>query len=183
MQRKYRFWVPALAFLAFLSVLAPQQALAAASVTDPCPPDTDKTFAHNLAAIEQDQSQTAAKVAAQYPLPPVVNACVQNIMTISSQLPGLADPLSVLKAVETSIVNSVVNQACSQVLGSITSVQDSITNITKICLPIPTFGVDLNLPKFSASACTGGTQLSTLTPFSSANTSASWSVNKFLHRP
>jgi len=119
----------------------------------------DATYFANKAANLQKHQQTIQTLHTLYPIANALTACVQNIMNIMQKMPNFANPSGIATAIITQLIVSVVNSTCSQIMGTITSIQTSLTNMTKICIPLPHFN-GLDLPTFNAPSCSGGLVIS-----------------------
>ena len=174
MQAKRRFWIVTLALLSLLAFFAPQQAWAAPDPSNiptggdaPLQADADceavrgsandpnAAYFTNKAAHLQRQQASIQALHTLYPVANALSTCVQNIMSIMQKTPMLASPTGIAGAIVSALIVGIVNQVCSQVMGTITSVQPSLTNLVKICIPLPKFN-GLDLPKWNQPACSGG---------------------------
>ncbi len=166
MRKKSGLWVVLLACLCFLAVMSPHQAHADASTIDCSAGNAiDAAVAHNRTAFQQELVNLANNINNMFPIAPALDACVNNAIKLITSLPGIGNPFgTVIAAALTQVINTLINSVCSQVMGEITSIQNAVVNLTKICLPLPDFG-SLRLPKFNVPGCSGGLALSPLGSF------------------
>ena len=169
MRAKSESWVLALALLSFLAVFMPHQARADVTpITTMCNDGSrDANTANNRSAHSQAIFVLGHNINTMFPLIPAYNQCIQNLENILVKLPNLADPWNIAQAVIAPIVQGLIGNICSQIMSTITSAQNAITQLTKICLPMPKFDIKLDLPTFKAQACSGGIVISPITGFTS----------------
>ncbi len=175
MQKRSRFWLLALAFLSLLVIFAPQHAYA--DDADPCPPGNiiDKGYALDNNKVQQEEQIAIYNFNDSFPLAKAANECVEKLMSLFSTLPTLADPLNLFNVAIMAFLNSILNQLCSAAMGVITSAQQALVNLTKICLPLPSFGA-ITVPHFSAASCSGAITITPLS-FSSPSTLSEWEAS------
>ena len=200
MPSKRGFWVVLLTLLALFAVAIPSHSFAqsmASYVPPPPPPngtsvvsggtvpdacaDGSDWQASANAAAQGSAGRLAAAQAAGALFPPInINTqCLQNLMKMFSALPS-ADPAGLLGAVLKLVmtqVQALLNQVCSQVMGDINALKNAVMQMAKICIPMPSFGLNLGLG-ISANSCTGGTAFSLLAPSSAAT--SKYNANAFL---
>lgn len=136
----------------------------------------NQAFAQNSAAHQQDLLKAAMNASSQFPIVPAVNSCFQSITNMMKMLPIIADP-SAASGILSTIINNLVSMQCSQIMGTISSVSGGLSNMAKVCVPMPNFGfsgsgsgLNLNLP----STCNGTTVLSTTSASLSGSSSTSF---------
>ena len=182
MQKRSQFWLLALAFLSLLVIFAPQHAYA--DDADPCPKGNPIDTG---AAVDNNKFQQEREIAiynfnvTTFPLAKAANECVENLMKAFSLMPKLVDPLNLFNMIVDGFLMAILNQVCSGLMGMITSAQQSLVNLTKICLPLPSFG-PIIFPHFNAPACSGAITITPLS-FSSPSTLSEWeaSYTNFRH--
>ena len=203
MRQKCGFLVGTLALLSFFVFLTPLQARAdtlptnfaatspgvvpgAQPINTPnCPGAAnggnglDNLARSNLTAFTQALFAAAHNVNTMFPVAPAMNQCLTTLMNAFSALPGLADPLGVAGAAVAGLLTGIVGQICSQIMGEVTSVQNSLLNMTKICLPMPSFG-GIDLPQWNQQGCSGGLQLNFLTGFAAPSSNAIYNYSQYL---
>lgn len=103
----------------------------------------NQAFAQNSASHQQDLLQSAMNASSQFPIVPAANACLNSITGMMKLLPAIADPASFAMGAVQMIINTLMTQVCSKVMQNISSVKDGLTNMTKICVPMPNFNLDL----------------------------------------
>jgi len=89
---------------------------------------------------------------------------------------GINPIIGALIAIATNIIMGILNSVCSAVLSTVNTLEQSISALTRICIPIPAFGLNLNFG-IKVPTCTGGTGFSligfnnpnALHPFSNQN--------------
>lgn len=175
MQKICGFLAVVLTLLA-LSILCPHNAYAAytavdAGITedemsmltwdcDKKDPVTQKTFnetvANNRAKAQQDKLKEALNVSFAYPITSAANACVDRLMQALMMLPRLSDPLGIAVSMVMGAVTNLITQQCSQILGFVSSVQNTISQYTHICLPMPSFDPYKIAPISGRSDCDDG---------------------------
>ena len=133
----------------------------------------DNAARTNLTAVTEALFTAAHNIGTAFPIIPAGNACMQNLLAAMSGLPGLADPLGVVTTAIGGLLTGILGQVCSQVMGEITSIQNSLLNLTKVCLPMPKFG-GIDLPKWNQQSCSGGLQLNFLTAFGAPSVPAAY---------
>lgn len=203
MREKCGFLVGALALLSFLVIMMPSQAYAITEQTNigvaspgvvpgvqpintpNCPGAAnggnglDNAARTNLTAYTEMLFAAAHNVNTMFPIAPAMNQCLTNLMNVFSALPGLADPLGLVGAAIASLLTGIVGQICSQVMGVVTAAQNSLLNITKICLPMPRFG-GIDLPQWNQPGCTGDLQLNFLSGFAAPASTAIYNYSQYL---
>ncbi|MGB9153054.1 MAG: hypothetical protein WCD70_08205, partial [Alphaproteobacteria bacterium] len=138
------------------------------------------TQANTNSDAEAQQLFTAAtNVGSAFPIAPAMNQCLTNLMNIFSELPTLADPLGLVGGAVTGLITGLIGQVCSAVIATITSAQNALLNLTKICLPLPTFG-GIDLPQLTEPTCAGGLQLNFLSGFASPSATAAYNYSQYL---
>jgi hypothetical protein len=125
----------------------------------------DQAVQYNRSAFDQELLVHAHTISTMYPISSAMSACVQKLTTLISSLPSLQNPLNTGNTMNTAIMNGIIGSTCDAALDSITSIQNSALNLSKICLPTPQFNISLDLPSFNVSSCSGGYQYSALTGF------------------
>ncbi len=190
MQKKPGFLVIALLLLAAVS--APQKSWAsniptgadAPVATNDCPSGnaTDEAYFTNKSADMQRTAQNMFNINTLYPIATSANSCIGNLLNAFNKLPAIMSSpnplLAAITAVAGQIVSQVINSTCQSALGTVTSAQNALTNLTKICLPIPKFN-GLDLPTISAPSCSGGITVSPVS-FSANSSFVQTSVNPYL---
>ncbi|MDE2029757.1 MAG: hypothetical protein KGI97_04235 [Alphaproteobacteria bacterium] len=171
MPAKRGFFVVFLAVLALSVLSIPHRAYAsvdAAGITS-CSNDgndpADVGFQHAAAAAGQQATQDATKAWEGFQkIDAAGSQCIDQLMSIYnafvSSTASLTDPLGIITSILSSQITGLVNQVCSQVVGTIGGAGNSLSSLTRMCLPLPTFGIGgwnlgLNMP-----GCSGGTQIS-----------------------
>jgi hypothetical protein len=171
MQRKNKrkttpLLLPAVLISMFIASSAPAMAMTADAISHMCDDGRfDQAVQNNRSAFDQALLAHAHTIGTMYPISSAMSACVQKLTTMISSLPNLQNPLSAGSTMNSAIINGIVGSTCEAALDSITSIQNSALNLSKICLPTPQFNVSLDLPSFNVSSCSGGYQYSTLTGF------------------
>jgi len=180
MREKGRYLIFALAFLSLFAFFVPQ-ALAdsqgdpaniptgadAPPVTPNCPSQnaTDAAYFTMRAGDLQRTATKTQNLSTLFPVAPALSACVQNIMNLMKQTPNFADPGGIVGPIVSNMITSLIGQTCSSLMGTITSAQGAITDLAKICIPLPKFN-GLDLPTFSAPSCSSGTPISLISGWS-----------------
>jgi hypothetical protein len=200
--------VVTLALLSAFFILMPHQALAqdigAVGTSTPpaggppgpppiatplCPKNNsiDVTARNNNSAQAQALFTVANNVGTLFPISSAINACltnitsaIQSLSTIGSAVP---DPMGIIDGIVSTIVaniaSQVINSTCSSIVASINSVQQSLLNITKICLPMPSFG-GFDVPQWNQQGCSGGTQFNLLTSTGVPSSAAVYNYSQYL---
>jgi hypothetical protein len=187
------FWLALVVLICFFSFVAPHSACAQANFENGAAvaPHVDtkrcqtgnslmNAYQNNNQLRQQQLSALVHNISTLFPIAPALNACVQNIMNAFKLLPGLGNPIAFAASMVTNLLTGIINQVCSQIMGVITQAQTALTNMTKICLPLPKFNLKLDLPTFSAPSCSGGTSFSPITTSSGSSPTQGYSVSKFL---
>ncbi|MDR3450772.1 MAG: hypothetical protein P4M15_13685 [Alphaproteobacteria bacterium] len=164
----------ALVALSFMAALHPSRAFAdAQSIKTMCDDGQFDKDINNANSDWMRQLMTGAhNINTMFPIEPALNQCVQNLMQTFSKFPSLADPMNIASSLINPIIDNVISSTCSQVMGTVTSAQTALTNLTKICIPMPSFNINLDLPTYNATACSGGTQISPISGWSSPQISS-----------
>jgi hypothetical protein len=160
---------PFICALSFLTVvITPFQARASAAdnISKMCDNGKiDQVIQNNRSAFEQSLLTHAHSISTMYPISSAMSSCAQRLMELISSLPSLENPLDAGNALNSVIMNSVTGASCDTALDSISSVQKSALNVSKICLPLPQFNLSLELPTLNVPSCSGSLEYSALTGF------------------
>jgi hypothetical protein len=155
MFRKCKIFGFILGFLCLLTAFAPQKAFAA-SANDPiatmCDDGSfDSQFQQQREATAQILYQNALNISAQNPIYPAMSQCLQNFVNVLKAVRAMgsaniwqAAGKALMFAAESMIAN-MITAACSSVMMLVNDVQQSVKNLTSICLPMPSFGLFPNL--------------------------------------
>lgn len=139
---------------------------AAASISTMCDDGSfDKTVQNNRSAFNQGLLTHAENISTFFPVASTMSSCVQQLTTELASLPNLANPLSGGGGIVKALLDAIVSSTCSAAMDSISSVQTGITNLAKICVPLPQFNLSLDLPTLKTTQCAGNLQLSLTTGF------------------
>jgi hypothetical protein len=131
----------------------------------------DQYVQNNRSAFEQGLLTHAHTISTMYPISSAMSSCVQQLTNTIASLPSLQNPLNAGGALNSGIMNGIIQGACSAALDTVTSAQNSVLNLSKICSPIPQFNLSIETPIFNTTSCSGSLEYSLMTGFVAPTTS------------
>jgi hypothetical protein len=139
----------------------------------------DTNNAQERSNFAQIQYQRAHNINTLFPMLPALNACVQQMTKLLQMLPTIGNPFDATSFIVTMVLNAVIGQVCSSIMGTVQSVENAITSMAKICLPMPHFN-GLDLPKFGSTSCSGALQLNFITGWGAQQSPYTPDYTKFM---
>ena len=143
------------------------------SSTDPCNNDpvnnpVDGYIRNSANAVGENTSKAASATWQNMPkIDYKKNYCIANLVKIYQNFhestSSITDPLNIVNFIVEGAINTLVSQVCSAVTTELTTDLNSITALTKICVPLPRFNLG-GIPALHLSSCSGGMQFSMVGP-------------------
>jgi hypothetical protein len=124
-----------------------------------------------LAAAGAARINNAKNTAGAFP-PPDVNKsqCIDNLLgaynTFANGMKAFTMPAAIAGVIGSVIagqIDALLNQTCSAVMGSVTSLGSAASSIARICVPMPSFGLNLGIPNLNLPGCSGSVSVPLLT--------------------
>jgi hypothetical protein len=102
----------------------------------------------------QDQTAAHARIFGNATVPNLNTTCMTTLMNLALNIGNLTNPFALIwNAIVNMIIVPLINSVCQMIMSAIQAAVSLVKSL--LCLPLPHFGLSIQLPHFGGGNCSG----------------------------